>query len=83
MTLSAEKEMAHLGETRGCEDHDHDLIHELSRRLDSIWRYDQRIANAEGHSVLQALWRDLKRQDQENVKRLKQAISEELQKGCF
>ena len=38
MTLAAEKELAHLGESCGCADHDHDLIHELSRRLDSLWR---------------------------------------------
>ncbi len=43
MTLAAEKELKHLGETAGCQDHDHDLIHELSRRLDSLWRYDQSI----------------------------------------
>ena len=83
MTMSAEKQMEHLGETCGCPDHDHDLVHELSRRLDALWRYDQRIANAEGHSGLQAFWRDLKRQDQENVRTLKQLIGEEIEKGCF
>ena len=41
MTLAAERELEHVGETSGCSDHDHDLIHELSRRLDSLWRYDQ------------------------------------------
>ena len=44
MTLAAEKELEHLGETQGCADHDHDMIHELSRRLDAIWRFDQYIA---------------------------------------
>jgi hypothetical protein len=83
MTLIAEKQMEHMGETRGCADHDHDLVHELSKRLDSVWRYDQRIANAAGRDNLQAFWRDLKRQDQENVKRLKQLIGEEIGRGCF
>jgi hypothetical protein len=83
MSLAAEKQMEHLGETCGCADHDHDLIHELSRRLDALWRYDQRIANAAGHPHLQAIWRDLKRQDQENIKRLKELIGEEIEKGCF
>ena len=83
MSLAAEKQMEHLGETRGCADHDHDLIHELSKRLDVLWRYDQRIANAEGRADLQAFWRDLKRQDQDNVRRLKQLIGEEIQRGCF
>ena len=46
MTLAAEKEYAHLGETAGAADHDHDLVHELGKRLDALWRYDQYIANA-------------------------------------
>jgi hypothetical protein len=83
MSLIAEKQMEHLGESCGCADHDHDLVHELSKRLDALWRYDQRIANADGHGALQGFWRDLKRQDQENIKRLKQLIGEEISKGCF
>jgi uncharacterized protein (DUF427 family) len=83
MSLAAEKQMEHLGETCGCADHDHDLVHELSTRLDAVWRYDQRIANAAERADLQAFWRDLKRQDLENVKRLKQLICEEIQKNCF
>jgi hypothetical protein len=83
MSLAAEKQMEHLGETCGCADHDHDLIHELSKRLDSLWRCDQRIVNAEGRDDVQAFWRDLKRQDQENVQRLKHLIREEIQRNCF
>jgi len=73
----------HIGETKGIENHDHDLIHELSKRLDALWRYDQRIANADGHPALQDLWRELKRQDQENVNRMKTLVAEEINKGCF
>jgi hypothetical protein len=47
MTLAAEKTLEHIGESKGIEDHDHDLVHELSKRLDALWRYDQYIANAE------------------------------------
>lgn len=65
MTLAAEKELEHVGETCGCADHDHDLIHELSKRLDSLWRCDQFIANAEGKPKVQDFWRRLKRQDQQ------------------
>ncbi len=83
MSLTAEKQMEHLGETCGCADHDHDLIHELSKRLDAVWRYDQRVANAEGRDDLQEFWRDLKRQDLENIKRLKELIGGEIRKGCF
>ena len=83
MTLAAEKKLEHIGETCGCPDHDHDLVHELSKRLDALWRYDQYIANAEGKSQLQNLWRDLKRQEIDNIKRVKQVIAEEIRQNCF
>jgi len=83
MALAAEKELKHIGETCGCADHDHDLIHDLSKRLDALWRYDQYIANAEGKPQLQDLWRDLKRQEVSNIKRVKQMITEEIKLNCF
>jgi len=83
MPLTAERELQHLGETTGCSDHDHDLVHELSRRLDTLWRIDQYIANAEGRGQLQDFWRTLKQQEQNNIGRLKHLITEEIQQGCF
>jgi len=83
MTLAAEKELAHIGESCGCADHDHDLIHDLSKRLDALWRYDQYIANADAKPQLQDLWRDLKRQEIDNIKRVKQVIAEEIRQNCF
>lgn len=83
MTLAAEKELAHIGETKGCEDHDYDLVCELSRRLESLWRCDQYVANADGNATLQTFWRDMKRQEQANIKKLKQLITDEVKKGCF
>lgn len=83
MTLAAEREMEHIGETAGVANHDHDLIQDLSLRLDSLWRYDQYIANAEGKPNVQECWRKMKQQEQENIKQLKRLISEEVQQGCF
>jgi hypothetical protein len=83
MTLAAERELKHIGTTSGCADHDHDMIHDLSKRLDALWRYDQYIANAEGHPHLQKLWRDAKGQEEQNIRRLKQLLAEEIQSGCF
>ena len=83
MTLAAEKEFAHIGETTGCADHDHDLVQDLSKRLDGLWRYDQYVANAEGKPAIQALWNKLKKQDQENVQQIKRLIGEEVKGGCF
>lgn len=83
MALAAEKEMEHIGESAGCADHDHDLIHDLSKRLDSLWRYDQYIANADGRPELQSFWRDVKTQEKTNIDRLKQLVAEEIKKNCF
>lgn len=83
MSLAAERELKHIGETRGCADHDHDLVHELGKRLDAVWRYDQYIANAEGKASLQNFWRELKGQDQANIERLKQLVADEIQSNCF
>jgi hypothetical protein len=83
MELAAERQMEHIGETRGIADHDHDLVQELSKRLDGLWRYDQFIANADGKPQLQAFWRDLKQQEQDNVRRLRELISKEVKEECF
>jgi hypothetical protein len=83
MTLAAEKELAHLGESSGCADHDHDLIHELSRRLDALWRYDQYIANADWRDSLRQFWCDMKAQEEHNIQRLKELLAGELRNNCF
>ncbi|PWT83065.1 MAG: hypothetical protein C5B58_07125 [Acidobacteria bacterium] len=83
MTLAAEKELKHIGESCGCADHDHDLVHELSKRLDALWRYDQYIANADGKTELQDLWREFKRQEMTNIQRIKRIIAEEINQNCF
>lgn len=83
MTLTAEREYQHIGESSGAKDHDFDLVSELHRRLEGLWRYDQYIANAEGKAEVQALWRDLKKQETQNVQRLKQLITAEVKDGCF
>jgi hypothetical protein len=83
MTMAAEKQHEKIGETRCLEDHDYDLIQELARRLKFVWHCDQYIANAEKNAKLQNLWRDLKRQEQESVKRLRQQVAEEVKKDCF
>jgi len=83
MSMTQEKEYEHLGETRGMEDHDHDLIHDLSRRLDCVWRFDQYIANADGRPELQEFWRQVKTQEQKNIDQLKKLIKQHVQGNCF
>lgn len=83
MPKAAEQEYLHIGETQGARDHDHDLIHELSKRLDAVWRYDQYIANADGKPELQAFWRQLKNEECHVVDRLKELVGEEVRMNCF
>ena len=83
MTMTAEKQHEQIGASRGMEDHDYDLVQELARRLRFMWHCDQYIANAEKDAKLQNLWRDLKRQEQDSIKRIRQQIAEEVKKNCF
>jgi hypothetical protein len=60
MTLAVEKAYEHIGESHICSDYLRDLIHEMGKRLDALWRYDQYIANAEEHAFVQEFWSTLK-----------------------
>jgi hypothetical protein len=83
MSLTTDKEYEHLGQTRGMEDHDRDLIHELSRRLDCLWRLDQYIANAGGRPELQEFWKSAKGQEQRTIDQLKTHIKQHVKTNCF
>jgi hypothetical protein len=65
--------MQELGQI--CEIGDHELVDDLGKRLDAVWRYDQYIANADGKPGLQKLWRYLKRQEIDNITHIKQMIA--------
>lgn len=83
MPLTAEKEIQHIGKTSGAANHDHDMIHDLSKRLDALWRYDQYIMNAKDDQELSAFWNNVKQQDQQNIDRLKKLIKKHVQEDCF
>jgi len=83
MSMAMEKEYEHLGETRGMEDHDRDLIHDLSRRLDCLWRFDQYISNAGGRPEIQEFWRTSKSQEQKSIGELKKLITQHVKGNCF
>ena len=59
------------------------MIHELSRRLDCLWRYDQYIANADGNENLHKFWREVKAQETKNIDQLKKFIAEHAASGCL
>jgi hypothetical protein len=83
MSAAIAKEIEHLGETFGASDHDHDMIHDLSRRLDSLWRYDQYIANADGQTNLVEFWQTTKKQELKNIENLKKLVKQHIQNNCF
>jgi hypothetical protein len=83
MRQAGHEEYTHIGETHGAEDHDHDLVHELSKRLDAVWRFDQYIANAEDKPQIRDFWRRLKQEEIKIVDRLKELIAEEVRANCF
>lgn len=78
-----ENAVEHLGESQGVQNHDHDIVHELSRRLDSLWRYDQYLANAGAHLDLRAFWQKVKAQDMENVAELRNLLRCHMDQRCL
>jgi len=83
MFIATDSEYTHLGESCGLADHDHDLVHELGRRLDALWRYDQYIANAGWREEISHFWQDAKAQEKQAIQRLRDLIAEEVRHGCF
>lgn len=78
-----EQAVEHIGETQGIANHDHDMVHELSKRVDALWRYDQYIANAQGYDTLRAFWQKAKEQEIQNVHALQRLIAEHVRANCF
>lgn len=70
----------HIGETKAVSNHIHDLVHDLSNRIDAVWRYDQYEANSNGEEKEEErqLWSDLKEQELKTVERLKKLLYKAL-----
>jgi site-specific DNA-adenine methylase len=83
MTTTLERSTEHIGETAGLANCEHDLVHELSKRLDCLWRCDQYIANAEDNKKLVDFWKKVKRQEQQTIDELRMLIREEVAQDRF
>lgn len=83
METVAEKERQQAGALEGARHYDHELVHELSKRLDTLWRYGECLANAEGDPEMQKTWRELKLQEQVKINELKHLITSCIEKGEF
>ncbi|HAM95952.1 hypothetical protein A2W39_00060 [Candidatus Azambacteria bacterium RIFCSPHIGHO2_01_46_10] len=62
---------------------DHDLIHQLSEKLDSLWRYDMYLENAKGCSRCENMWKALKEKDMEMANLLREEIKLHIGEGKF
>jgi hypothetical protein len=76
-----QKSLEHLGDDQAAPNYLHDLIHELSRLHDAVWRYDQYVVNAQKRPEAQKLWKKIKKQTKENADQLKKLLAEELAGG--
>lgn len=72
-----------VGKTKAIRDHDHDMIHDLSQRLDAVWRYDQFIENADKFPDLKKFWQDSKKTELETIERLKELIRQHVRDDNF
>lgn len=63
--------------------HNHDLVHQLSELMDSIWRFDEYKKNAEGCKECTALWEKMRRDWEEYEKILTVEIKRHVDAGIF
>jgi hypothetical protein len=63
--------------------HNHDLVHQLSELLDSIWRFEEYKKNAAECADCQKLWDEMKAAYQEWEKRLVSEIERHIKRGVF
>lgn len=62
---------------------DHDLIHQLSEKLDSLWRYDEYIKNAKDCKECKKLWEECRKKDMELIEAIKEEVKRHIKSGMF
>lgn len=64
--------------------HNHDLVHSLSEKLDAVWRYQKEyLKNAEGCPSCVNLWKNLMKDDEKHIEMLKEEIGRHIKEGRF
>ncbi|MBI2633923.1 MAG: hypothetical protein HYW80_01275 [Parcubacteria group bacterium] len=63
--------------------HNHDLVHQLSETLDSIWRFDTYLKASEGCGSCSALWQKMKNDYQAFEGLLVAEIKKHIEEGRF
>lgn len=77
MSTNIKHELNRLGTGEIAAPHIVALIRERERRLAALRRYDRYITQATGQLPLQDFWRRLKRQDEDDIQRLKNWLDQE------
>ena len=74
-----------LGYSQGMSNHSHDLIQELSIRLDQQWRYEQYVKNAQeaGMDDAVGLFNRFKKENQTAIDQLRDHITKMAKEGTF
>lgn len=65
------------------ENYNHDLIHQLSETLDSLWRYEEYMKNAQQCQHCQEVWRRCRELSEEMVEILTEEIKNHINQGLF
>lgn len=65
------------------QNHNHDLVHQLSELLDSIWRFDEYKKNAAGCADCEKLWDEMKAAYKGWEKRLVDEIRRHIKEERF
>lgn len=63
--------------------HNHDLAHQLSEDLDSLWRYEGYLKNAQGCGACVGMWEKFRSMDEEKVQLLRDEIVRHVNEGRF
>lgn len=64
----------------------HNLIHELSVKLDGVWRYDQYIKDADQNGCADRcchLFREIKKEDEKHIAMLREEIFNHVKEDKF
>lgn len=83
MTTTTDKHYDQVEMSMGMAEHDHDLVHELSNRIDAVHRVDQYITRAHDRPRLREFWEKVRDGEQAMVDRLRELIRKEIDDDCF
>jgi hypothetical protein len=64
--------------------HNHDLIHSLSEKLDAVWRYQNHyLKDSEGCKNCVDMWKKFIEDDEKHIEMLKEEISRHIKENRF